>query len=130
MPESWQDPVGGTDPVDVVLTAIWLVLSLVEFLLVMPTVGMVRLAIHHSRSPGWCLRVMYTKVVYDGIGDYTVDFQTRKKRQAKRVSRAMRRELKRAGGNLDFNTPDVQAAVGANSATATVVRNTTQSGAG
>ena len=125
IPRSWWDPVGLVAEIESLVSIWWLILTalwLVEFILVRPTVGVVRLAINHSRSPGWRLRVMYTQVVRNGIGDYTVDFQTRKKRQAKRLRRTLRRELRRAG-NLDFNAPDVQAAVAANHATAVVVSN-------
>lgn len=127
IPENWFPTSGSEDPITAAWTAIIMVASLVEFVLLRPTVGVVRLAIHHSRSPGWYLRVMYTKIIHNGLGDYTVDLQTRTKGEAKRVARVLRRELGRAG-NLDFNTPAVQAAIAENRATAAVVSNATPSG--
>ncbi|HEX7662439.1 MAG TPA: hypothetical protein VF444_23490 [Pseudonocardiaceae bacterium] len=124
IPKPWWDSYtgAGDDPIEAALLLVLSALWSLEWLLVRPTVGVVRLVIHHRRSPGWYVRVMYTQVVCDGVGDYTVDFGTRRKGQAKRVARALRRELRRTK-TLNLGGAAIQAAVVANQATGTVVSN-------
>ncbi|HWE91282.1 MAG TPA: hypothetical protein VG317_17610 [Pseudonocardiaceae bacterium] len=104
---------GGNDPITAVLVAIPLAIWLVDRLLLVPTVGFVRLAIHHSRSPGWYVRVQYTAMLQDGWEDIVIRFQTTNKRRARRLRRALRREFQQGG---DLNWPAAQAAIADNRA--------------
>lgn len=124
IPESWwhQFGAGADNPIQAAWLLVLFVVWLVEFVIIRPTVGLVRLAVHHSRSPGWYVRVMYTQVVRHGVGDYTVDFRTNRKGEAKRLTQVLRREREQAG-SVDLNAPAVRAAVSANRAAITVVSN-------
>ncbi len=70
-------PVGGDGPI----AALVGLLVLLEFVFVMPTVGLVRLTIHNARSPGWYLEARY--VTSDGrSAESQVELQVPTKRQA------------------------------------------------
>ena len=81
------------------------VVLIVEFVLIAPTAGLVRLAIHRSRSRGWRVRARR--------GNTLVEWRTRKKRQARRLTRVLRTEL---GRGADIGSPVIQAAVAGNEA--------------
>ncbi len=100
IPENWFQ----TDPLtDTVCGA----LLIVEFVLIMPTVGLIRLAVHHRRSPGWYVECRYGTVA-DLPTDPRIRLQTRTKRQAKRLERALEREFR---NGADFNSPAIQAVI-------------------
>lgn len=57
VPPSWFD---AADPLlDSILNFVYGAVVIVEVILLMPTVGVVRLAIHHFRSPGWYVECRY-----------------------------------------------------------------------
>ncbi|HJP79887.1 MAG TPA: hypothetical protein VJ914_36780 [Pseudonocardiaceae bacterium] len=96
-------PVNTNNPFAVLLG----LLVLLEVVFVMPTVGLVRLAVHNIRSPGWYLEARY--VTSDGRpNDSRVELQVETKRQAKRLQRMLQHEF---GSGADFTSPAVQAAI-------------------
>lgn len=106
---------GGNDAFDIIVTLLILVPFLVDLVILAPTLGLVRLVRSHRRAPGWYVRVRYTVPATDGRYDFTVNYRTVTRRPAKRLRKAIRRELRR---DADLNSPAVQTAVVANQATA------------
>jgi hypothetical protein len=101
-------PVNTNNPLAVVIG----LLVLLEFVFIMPTVGLVRFAVYHARSPGWCLESRY--VTGDGNPQGApVELQTGSKRQARQLRRILQHEF---GRGADFNSPSVQAAIAQNQA--------------
>ena len=101
------------DPtVDAALSFVLVPLLVVEFILLRPTVGLVRLAVHHARSPGWYVECRYGSSL-ERPADPRVELQTRTKGQVKRLRRALRHEFDQGA---DFNAPAVQSAIASNQA--------------
>lgn len=111
IPVNWFE---SNDPtIDAILSFVLMPLWVVEFILIRPTVGVFRLAIHHARSPGWYVESRYGSSLVRP-NDPRVQFQTRTKRQARRLGRVLQRELR---NGADFNAPAIQAAIARNKAT-------------
>jgi hypothetical protein len=110
IPQRWFD---SRDPLlDSILNFVYGAVLIVEVVLLVPTAGPIRLIIHHVRSPGWYVECRYG-IALERPTDPRVELQTRTKRQAKRVKRALRREFR---NGADFNSAAVQAAFARNEA--------------
>ncbi|HEX3781337.1 MAG TPA: hypothetical protein VHX38_16875 [Pseudonocardiaceae bacterium] len=94
------------------MAAITGLLVLLEVVFIMPTVGLVRLAIYRAHGLGWCIQARYGTPVRR-VEDPTVELQTQTKRQAQRLRQVIQHELDH-GAN--FNAPSIQTAVARNNA--------------
>jgi hypothetical protein len=111
IPEGWFPAINAANPLEVIWAAIGLVAYVLEFFTLMWTVGPIRLAIHHSRSPGWYIAVTYA--TRPGIYQTAVQFQTTTKGRARHLRRVLAREL---AGGAELNSPNVQSAIAASQA--------------
>lgn len=93
-------------PIWLVWTGIVIVLRMVDYVALAPTVGPIRLAIHHSRSPGWYLRV--TRKTAPGMWTTDLELQTATKTAARQLRGALTQQLRQGA---DLNTPSVQATI-------------------
>src|SRR5258708_5193402 len=106
IPENWFPTDDPGNPFMIILTTIGLVLYVLEFFTLMWTVGPIRLAIHHSRSPGWYIAATYA--TRPGVYQTAVQFQTTTKGRARRLRRVLAREL---AAGPDPNSPNAQSAI-------------------
>lgn len=105
VPQGWFE---SNDPfLEPILNFVYGAVVIVEVILLVPTVGPIRLVIHHFRSPGWYVECRFGTSRQRST-DPRIELQTRTRRQAKRVKRVLRREL---GNGADFNSPAVQAVI-------------------
>jgi hypothetical protein len=100
-------------PVWLVWTAIVLVLWLVDHIVLAPTIGPIRLAIHHSRSPGWYLRVRRTTAPRSNMRTVELELQASTKASARQLRGALTQESRQG---VDLNTPSIRATIATNHA--------------
>lgn len=118
IPQKWFD---ARDPLlDSVLNLVYGAVLIVEVILIVPTLGPIRLAVHHFRSPGWYVECRFGSAL-ERPTDPRIELRTRTKRQANRMKRALRREF---GNGADFNSSAVQAAVARGNASVRPVKST------
>lgn len=112
IPQTWFD---AKDPLlDSILNFVYGAVVIVEVIVLVPTVGLVRLAIHRIRAPGgWYVECRFGTSM-DRPTDPRVELQTATRRQAKRLERALEREFR---NGADFNSPAIQAAIARSGAT-------------
>ena len=101
-------------PVWLVWTAIVIVLWLVDYVVLVPTIGPIRLAIHHARSPGWYLRVM--RATAGGMRTPELELHTSTKSAARELRSALAQQFRQGA---DLNTPSVRATIAASHAVVT-----------